>query len=262
MQSHRALILSAGAGSHEPLPYAERESRMVSERFPGSASKVLAQASLRTVVSELGNASIVHVCCHGVFEWNEPGLSGLELSDGRLTINNLTSAPAGWPQMCVVFLSSCESGIAGASAVPDEFLGIHTAFLQGGARAAIGTLWAVYDDTAMVFADRFYRYYLDGHSREAMPPSAALSKAQHWLRTVTVRQLLDEGLFEPNEVPVLLHRGNRQSAKLRWPRRSDQTAPVKGTERAPRAVRTSRRILASTPYASPMEWAAFVIMGV
>ena len=53
----------------------------------------------------------------------------------------------------LVVLSCCESGIAGQSFPGDEFLGVLPALLQCGAHAAIGTLWAVYDDAARLLVE-------------------------------------------------------------------------------------------------------------
>jgi hypothetical protein len=125
------------------LPLAQREAKEIQRRFPPGRRHHLAQgeASVHKVLDRLPTAAVIHIASHGVYDWEHPNQSGLELSRGRrLTVAQIAASPGSMRETRLVFLSACESGIAGQTGTPDEFVGLLPAFLMCGAHAAIGTL--------------------------------------------------------------------------------------------------------------------------
>ena len=216
---HTLLAISPPVAHQcESLPFAEREAKLISDRFDTGARVYLPpeQVTLETVLHGLEKASVVHAACHGMYDWSEPERSGLLLADDRaLTIRMLSSSVGFMRNARLAFLSACESGIVGATLVPDEFTGLPVSFLQAGVRAVIGTLWPVLDDAAMLICDRFYHYYLDDQGREKMPPARALSLAQTWLRQISVGELRELGYFSYAELRELCEPGSATSSRLR-----------------------------------------------
>lgn len=271
-QQHTLLAISPPATHNfwrRSLPFAEHEVRLVRNRFPRGATTYLSpkQAKLDNVLRGLKKTSVIHAACHGVYDWTEPENSGLKLAgERRLTVKMLSSSVGYMRNARLVFLSACESAITGATAVPDEFAGLPTSFLQAGVRAVIGTLWPIFDDAAMLICDRFYHYYLDAQGQEILPPARALSLAQHWLRHVTVHELRELGYFAPDELEQLCGPRNAPPGTFRLRGlevRSPETTQ-QSFSRSQAGSRTKTELARNRylqPYAAPAEWASFLTYG-
>lgn len=94
-------------------------------------------AQIREVLSELSQASIVHIICHGEQDRTEPLNSGFFLSDGRLTLAMLMRIRANNGQFA--FLSACETA-KGDGNQPDQAVHLAAAFLFAGFRSVIATM--------------------------------------------------------------------------------------------------------------------------
>jgi CHAT domain-containing protein/tetratricopeptide (TPR) repeat protein len=270
---HTLLAISPPAAHTtrlENLPFAEREASLIKSRFSEGASTYLEPecAGVSEVLHGMERASVVHAACHGVYDWMAPEKSGLELAhDRRLTVRTLSSSVGFMRNVRLMFLSACESAVAGVTLLPDEFTGLPVSFLQAGARAVIGTLWAVFDDAAMLICDRFYHYYLDEQGREAMPPARALSLAQAWLRQVSVRELCELGYFSRAEAQQLFTSAAPGALRLRGlefvcdERTNKSVSEVSEARPREAHVRLSEESLNLRPYASAAEWAGFVTFG-
>lgn len=123
---------------------------VIVERFYGE------RATIAAVVAELerGYHDVFHYAGHASFNEYEPDRGGLVLSDGILAAADL---PPISPQL--VFLSACESGrLRDINPEPAPPLvrakgrALAEAFLRAGARAFIGTFYAVDDANARNFA--------------------------------------------------------------------------------------------------------------
>lgn len=105
-----------------------------------------------------------------------PDRSGLALADGPLLLPDImTSAMFGGVRLVVA--SACETASAD-SRLPDEPIGMASAFLQAGAAAALGALWPVNDLSASLLASRVAAACCD----PAADPATELARAQAWLR--------------------------------------------------------------------------------
>ena len=114
------------------------------------------------------DASVIHLACHGRFVPSLPSASGLRLADGWLPLRDILELDL---DADLVFLSGCETG-RHAVDVGDELAGIARAFLAGGARRLVTTLWSVRDAAAINIATEFHAGFAKG-----MRPSAALRAA-------------------------------------------------------------------------------------
>jgi CHAT domain-containing protein len=89
--------------------------------------------------------------------------------DGLLQIREIVELPLDGK---IVVLSAC--GSAAGELLPGEgVLGLHRAFLQAGARAALGSLWPLRDEEAAALLTAFYR-----HLRRGQRLDEALAAAQ------------------------------------------------------------------------------------
>lgn len=174
---------------NDTLPFAESESAFANARFqeativsPGELQ------STRAAVQALNGANYWHFAVHGVFNWENPQASELQLTSSmRLTLAELLQSGEvrGAPRLIV--LSACESGLVDVDRDPNEFIGLPAAFLEAGGAGVIASLWPVSDlATSLLFA-RFYEVHLG--ERQLSAP-AALREAQLWLRDASRDDLL------------------------------------------------------------------------
>lgn len=119
-----------------------------------------------------GEYDLIHYAGHAFFNRDDPGAGGLVLAqDEILTAQDIRGALNGQP---IVFLNACQS-IGSQTRDDDEAghplpyaglnaYGLASAFIAGGARAFVGTLWRVRDDGSHKLARRFYHRALRGET--------------------------------------------------------------------------------------------------
>ncbi len=228
----QALLLVDPLGN---LPFAEIESAWVRQALDSMPVHVLhgADVTMSAVLSAIPHASILHLATHARFDLNRPLQSSIVLAGGeQLTIESLLptlkeNCPA------LVVLSACETAVTRVASTPDESLGFPAAFLHAGSRSVLATLWPV-DDTASAFlVGRFYREL----QSTTTSPSQALRRAQIWLRTATVGELMAL-LREARELP-----------------------PPVGPLAAGKRSEFRKDPPDNRPYAEPWYWAAFTLSG-
>lgn len=119
-----------------------------------------ATATRRRVLDAIGSGryDVLHFAGHGRFEAEGGRPAGLQCSNGVIAardLSRMTHLPS------VVFLNACETGLVAGT---PRFASVAETFLNSGVANCIGTMWPVGDTSAKVFATRFYRTLLDGHS--------------------------------------------------------------------------------------------------
>jgi CHAT domain-containing protein/tetratricopeptide (TPR) repeat protein len=167
------------------LPGSSAEVLAVRRLQPGSAVWEGDEATERRAREGLGSARIVHFATHATMNTANPLFSRIDLrpaasqraeDDGRLEVHEILGLRL---PGSLVYLSGCETGLGAAWSSPfqlgEDYTTLMQAFLQAGARAAVGTLWRVRDDGASALAEAFYR----GLGRAS--PAAALADAQRAL---------------------------------------------------------------------------------
>ena len=129
--------------------------------------------------AELGQYQVVHFATHGVFDDENPGLSGLILSlydergqpqDGFLRLHDIYNLRL--PAELVV-LSACSTAL-GRQLKGEGLIGIVRGFFYAGAKRVVASLWKVDDDATGELMRRFYVEMLQAKRS----PAAALRQAQ------------------------------------------------------------------------------------
>lgn len=181
----RQARASLGRGDRDPalvvvvddsgtLEFAQSEYEAIRGSVPCQVTAIpSSQWSPADLHSAAGDASHLHIICHGSYEWGDPSGSGLELgSAGTLTARQISGLRLEGTQL--VTLSACETGIADADRVPTEFVGLAGSFLNAGAATVLSTLWSADDESTSILMGHFYR----GLFQEHLPASVALQRAQ------------------------------------------------------------------------------------
>jgi hypothetical protein len=192
----RILAVLYGGGD---LPRATQEIEGMRALW-GSSVDVLrgADSTKRDVLHALGREyDLVHFACHGTFEALDPLQSALFLDEDhtrdskRITAGDLLGRRL--PGAPTVSLSACSSSLT-SYGMTNDCTGLTGSLLRAGARAVIGSRWAVFDDTAATFMCKVYEAMADGVSG-----SLALSRVQRSLRSQ--RGLEDWAAFSYLGVP-------------------------------------------------------------
>ncbi len=128
------------------------------------------QMPKETVISELsplldvirgGDFGLLHFACHNSFD--AAAGSCIMLDRRKLTPTLMTTAAIGRVlarTSPTIFINACRS--AGVSAAYNRLDGWASTFLEAGAAAFIGSLWAVSDTTAREFAEELYKRLQQG----------------------------------------------------------------------------------------------------
>jgi CHAT domain-containing protein/Tfp pilus assembly protein PilF len=167
------------------------------DRLPASRDEVLSiqklygrrasvftgrDASEQTLRARLPNTGTLHLATFGVLNKHNPLFSFVELApsagnDGRLEVNEVFGLGLSGQ---LVVLSACQTALgSGATAdVPagDDWVGLVQAFLQGGARGVLASLWPVDDRATAQLMENFHRRLAAG-----VPAQRALADAQRTL---------------------------------------------------------------------------------
>ena len=199
----RAVI--AGVTEYEellPLPNIELEVRAIADRF-GIDPLLNEEVTPDVLAQQVSGASFIHLACHGApwaedpnFGWSFAPPVVLNLTNGGLSFQDVLR----WDlhRSSFVTLSACDTGLVEFDKPWDEFEGLSHVLLQAGARAVIGSLWSVDDESTALLMVRFYENLLQSKSN----PAAALGAAQRWLRDSTHASLLNSNLYQPDRWDV------------------------------------------------------------
>ena len=157
-------------------PRIEAEARAVAARLGSERLFLGDEATIANLRVALQDAPIVHVATHGMFRRSAPGLSALQLADGWLSRHDLDELEV---RGGLVVLSTCESGVAGATA-GGEIVGLARGLLRAGAPALLCSQWRVRDDVTALFMDAFYRALAAGRdAADAHRAAMAAVRARH-----------------------------------------------------------------------------------
>ena len=119
------------------------------------------------------NSRFVHVATHGMFRYDNPMFSSVQLGSSRLSLFDLYQLEL---RAELVTLSGCGTGLNVVEG-GDELMGMVRGLLYAGARAALVTLWDVNDQSTSEFMKRFYRCLQAGSSQ-----ARAMQEAMRELR--------------------------------------------------------------------------------
>lgn len=190
-----------------PLPFAELEAQQVAASLH-TLPKTGIFASKQLVLDATGY-SVIHIATHGFFDlreesnalyssclffagvadWARTGQNSACFGNGILTADEISRLDLRSVELVV--LSSCLNGMNNLY-TGKEFEGMVGAFAAAGAGYVVASLWNVAESAGIVLLmELFYNYYIQEH----LSPPAALNKAKHTLRHITVGQLRQQGWF-------------------------------------------------------------------
>jgi CHAT domain-containing protein len=179
----QAGLLRDGSATSVPRLAATRQEAdaIVAAAPPGTVMKAIDFDASRTTAmnGSLSRYRILHFATHGVFNNDQPGLSGIMLSmfdghggaqDGFLRLHDIYSLKL--PAELVV-LSACNTAL-GRSIKGEGLVGIVRGFMYAGAKRVVASHWKVDDEATGALMARFYVEMF----RENRSPAAALRQAQ------------------------------------------------------------------------------------
>jgi CHAT domain-containing protein len=195
---HLCAIKDPGTGSGSLVlgvpdpatPFIREEAEAVASTLP-AARLLLGEAANEESLRRFGpGCRFVHVATHGLFRYDNPMFSALQLGDSRLSLFDLYQLDLGAE---LVTLSGCGTGLNVVKG-GDELMGLVRGLLYAGARAALLTLWDVNDQSTAQFMKLFYRRLQGGSTkaqavREAMRElRSAYSHPYYWAPFILVGQ--------------------------------------------------------------------------
>lgn len=185
-----------------PLPAADLEATIAAAWTESSLVLRGDAPTLVRVERELANYSVLHFATHAVARFDNPLLSAVMLADEPLTLRRILQLRL--EQTRLVVLSACETALQDIR-VPEETFGLPFGFLQAGAQAVVGSLWAVGDLSTAILMARFYELL----AGEGQSPWDSLVGAQRWMMNATgamlvpwIEELLDRIVRTENPTSV------------------------------------------------------------
>jgi filamentous hemagglutinin family protein len=174
--------------SFSGLPFARREVEALTQIIPDSVQLLDGDFSPESTKRQLRNHSLIHMATHAVFMPGKPEDSFILFGNGeRLTLADVRN----WSlkNVDLVVLSACDTAQGETLGNGEEILGFGYLMQQGGARAAIASLWSVDDGGTQALMDIFYTML----KRPNMTKAEALRQAQIALITGNYDALGSEG---------------------------------------------------------------------
>lgn len=162
------------------LPGAATEAQEVARLLQVDVS-VDQNATETKVWQNSASVHLIHIAAHGVFDPKNPLTSYLALADdadndGSLQVREIYSLALRRNEPLVV-LSACDTAKGGETA-SDDLQSLSGAFLIGGARSVVASMWKVDDAAAEALMTAFYENLINQH----MPTAEALQAAQATIR--------------------------------------------------------------------------------
>jgi CHAT domain-containing protein len=184
--------------------------------------------------TEKDSQHILHFTGHSQHFARRPQESCLYLNNNQ-TITCPDLATSNLTPYHLIVLSACQTSIANHQTLNDEYIGLVSACLSGGASYTISTLWEIKDRASSPFFIHFYQQLA-----QQIPIPQALHHSSQWLRTVTnqeLREFYQTLLQNPAVSPTLRDKINRIIYALQ------------------------QKVAATRPFQDPYYWAAFTVSG-
>ena len=134
-----------------------------------------------------GQGAMLHLACHGTFDYEDPAGSGLKICGRRLTAAEIALRPLGYAE---VTMAACSTGVrpntvAGVQLLGDDIVGLPASLLEAGA----GTVLVSTTEAGSHASQSFFNAYharrlkgLDTLDAYAGAQRALLSEGRHKLR--------------------------------------------------------------------------------
>ncbi len=199
----------------QDLPYTDLEVEVIQQLFQPHSQVLHHSEANRTALDQTplsASAHLLHLACHGYFNFQAPLSSALLLSDCFLnptpvpldptrhlplgenkvvdlsrciTLGDLFSREVDLRHCSLATLSACETGKVDTTDLTDEYVGLPSGFLFAGAASVVSSLWSVNDRSTAFLMIQFYR------NLQTQPRAViALNQAQTWVRDITKTELI------------------------------------------------------------------------
>jgi len=190
----------------------------------------------------LAGSDAALISCHGNFAERNPWQSGLAVADGEFKVYELLNPPYRIVTDLVV-LGACEAARTRRS-LSDEPIGFPGMLVQTGVRAVLAPLWKVDDFATLLFLTHFFDAVKAGTN-----PASAAQQTGLWLRGLDASAALK--LAEE-----ILSRAETMAGG------KDGAVPEHLTQRLTNIRNWLQTLSKDTrPYRSPLDWAAFQLVG-
>lgn len=157
-------------------PHILDEVQTVAATLPMARLLLGEEASEQNLRRHGPKARFVHIATHGLFRYDNPMFSSLQLGDSRLSLFDLYQLEL---RAELVTLSGCGTGLNVVEG-GDELMGLVRGLLYAGAQAALVTLWDVNDQSTAEFMKRFYRRLQAGSGKAVALQEAMLDLRQDY----------------------------------------------------------------------------------
>lgn len=141
-------------------PLINTEIEMLGKLFKTSVQLKNEAATLANIRTNIKEADVLHLACHGKFRLDNPNFSALNLFNENLTVKDARSLHL---QNKLVVLSACETGL-NKIVSGEELFGLTRGFLYAGAGSLVLSLWTVSDKSTSDFMYHFYSELLEGNN--------------------------------------------------------------------------------------------------
>lgn len=163
-----------GADGLAPLINAEAEAREAARLAAGDSAVRVPAREEDVKHADAGGYRVLHFAAHALVDERVPRRSAIVLApggadDGLLQVNEIPHLRL---DAQLVVLAACRSQM-GRAMQGEGLLSLSRAFLHGGARAVVASLWDVSDADSRRLMQAFYR-----HVRTGVPSDEALRRAQ------------------------------------------------------------------------------------
>ena len=162
-----------------PLPFTEVELEAIEELYVAKGAKTRTflntNATKQSFIEESAKYNIIHLATHGIYNDDNPELSGIAFYNDEEHLNNA------YPNQHLsrfdilyvndtynlsinadlVVISACMSGV-GKKILGEGYMTLYRGFFYAGANNILFSLWNVSDKTASLFMITFYRFIMSG----------------------------------------------------------------------------------------------------
>jgi tetratricopeptide (TPR) repeat protein len=176
-ESGLALLIGDPAPTTAPaLPSAREEVKAIASYFPRHQELLGRSATRDAVMTALSQCDVAHFACHAASSLDHPLDSFFLLAnDETLDLGAILANVGGRRRLAV--LAACETAVLGVK-IPNENVSLATGLIRAGTTAVVASSWSVFDTSASILMQDFYRLWR-GTGRE---PADALRQAQLRLR--------------------------------------------------------------------------------
>ncbi|MCP2727793.1 tetratricopeptide repeat protein [Limnofasciculus baicalensis] len=200
--------------SFSGLPFAGKEVENLAKTVPDTTQILDSNFSKSEILAHIKDYSILHFATHAAFVTGQPEESFILFGNGdRANFRDVET----WDltNTDLVVLSACETGLGGNLGDGREILGFGYLMQQGGAKAAMASLWTVDDGGTQVLMNGFYTALTNNNSTKA----EALQQAQIALITGDYSGLSEErglGIVPRNDSSLPSQVENQFSHPYYW----------------------------------------------